>query len=220
MWKCPQCGRQNSGEIAVCSGCGAAAGAQTDVRSLTGELLRLLASGKKLEAVKYYKDHTGASLVNSKNAVETLERGGSLPGMDGQDSEAEFTSELRSLLQQGRKLQAVKLYKDRTGVSLMDAKNAVEAIEGIGGAASVAVDDAVAQELLPLLRMGELREAVRLYKRRTGARSKEAKRAVLALARQHGAYDRESAWLRTAILLGLLLIAALAAIAVVVLLGE
>jgi ribosomal protein L7/L12 len=180
-------------------------------------VLRLLAAGKKLEAVKYYKDQTGASLLISKNAVETLERGGSLPGGDGQDSEAGFTSELRTLLQQGKKLQAVKLYKDRTGANLMDAKNAVEAIEGIGGAA---IDDAVVQELLPLLRMGELREAVRLYQRRTGARSKVAKRAVLALARQHGAYDRESAWLRTAIVLGLLAIAALAAILAAVFLAE
>jgi ribosomal protein L7/L12 len=224
MWKCSQCGCENAAHLVACSRCGATAvpGAG-DGAALTGELLRLLAEGKKLEAVKCYKDRTGASLMVAKNAVEALQGGGSLPQFAGAASQAsgDLSSELRRLLQQGKKLQAVKLYKDQTGASLMDAKKAVEALESDGAAAnSLGADDPLAREILSLLRMGEKKEAVRVYERRTGVGHEAAKRAVLALARQNGGFDRSSAWLRTALLLLTLLIAALLAVGGIIALGK
>ena len=41
----------------------------------------------------------------------------------------DLEQQVRSLLGQGQKLEAVKLYKSQTGASLMEAKNAVDAIQ-------------------------------------------------------------------------------------------
>ena len=82
MWKCPQCGRVNLGEAAACPACGwAAVASDKSAESLTGELLRLLSQGNKLEAVKLYKDRTGSTLLISKYAVEALERGEQVAAM-------------------------------------------------------------------------------------------------------------------------------------------
>jgi ribosomal protein L7/L12 len=205
MGKCLQCGFESFTPAATCPQCGAASPriASGNPAALSGDLLRLIAEGKKLEAIKMYHDRTGARLIDAKNAVEALQRGDPLPGAASADGPADLNAELRMLIQQGRKLQAVKLYKDRTGVSLMDAKKAIETLEAGATGNGVVIEDALRQELLPLLRMGEMREATRLYQRRTGARAQEAKRALAALARQHGVYDRQSAWLRTSVLLAI-----------------
>ncbi|MBZ0300416.1 MAG: ribosomal protein L7/L12 [Anaerolineae bacterium] len=39
------------------------------------ELRDLLASGKKIEAIKFYRERTGLGLKEAKDAVEDLERG-------------------------------------------------------------------------------------------------------------------------------------------------
>jgi len=47
-------------------------------------------------------------------------------------------AELRALLTEGRKIEAIKLYRERTGLGLQEAKDAVEAIaaaHGLPGAA-------------------------------------------------------------------------------------
>lgn len=41
---------------------------------------------------------------------------------------ADLEQQVRSLLDQGQKIQAVKLYKDQKGVSLLEAKQAVESL--------------------------------------------------------------------------------------------
>lgn len=173
-----------------------------DQAHLERELQTLLAAGKKIAAVKLYKERTGSSLMDAKNAVEELARSGALPptpttfvSMHTVGDES-LSAEVAALLGQGQKLQAIKLYKDRTGVRLMDAKRAVESLQS-----SSAVDERIAAELLPSLRMGDMREAVRLYQKRTGADRRRSRRAVAALAKQHGMYDRESACLTQALLL-------------------
>ncbi|MBI1904224.1 MAG: hypothetical protein HYS13_24275, partial [Planctomycetia bacterium] len=44
----------------------------------------------------------------------------------------EFEGELRSLLAGGQKIEAIRRYRERTGVGLAEAKDAVEALEGGG----------------------------------------------------------------------------------------
>ncbi len=120
--------------------------------------------------------------------------------------------ELQQLLREGRKIEAIKLYRDRTGASLLDAKRAVEAMqEGGGRAAGGVVDATMLAELLPSLRMGDRREAVRLYQKRAGVSKREAKWVVAQLIRQHGLYDREAAFLTRALLLAVIAGAALLA---------
>lgn len=94
----------------------------------SGELERqvrsLLAQGRKIEAVKFYRDHTGASLAAAKDVVEAMQAVAATPSRLGGDEEAE----LLWLLRQGQKLEAIKLYRDRKGVALLEAKQAVESL--------------------------------------------------------------------------------------------
>lgn len=90
------------------------------------ELQSLMANGKKIEAIKLYRERTGAGLAEAKEAVEAFEQGQSLPKTEAPGSDVD--REIVSLLEQGKKIQAVKLYRERTGVGLKEAKDAVDAI--------------------------------------------------------------------------------------------
>ena len=80
---------------------------------------RHAAEGNTIQAIKEYRQLTGASLADAKRAVERLARG------DAPDARPDL-SEVRRLVADGRKIQAIKVYRQRTGASLADAKAAVE----------------------------------------------------------------------------------------------
>ncbi|QEG42603.1 hypothetical protein [Roseimaritima ulvae] len=93
----------------------------------------LLISGKKLAAVKQYREATGASLAESKRAVEALQPTvapaqptPSTPSTPITDSN--LNSQIVSLLHKGERIEAVKLYKSHAGVRLKEAKQAVDRI--------------------------------------------------------------------------------------------
>jgi ribosomal protein L7/L12 len=85
-----------------------------------------LDQGKKIEAIKVYREHTASSLKDAKDAVEALQRGASLP--PSTEANADLEAEVLRIFEQGEKIRAVKLYKDRTGATLFDSKQAVERI--------------------------------------------------------------------------------------------
>lgn len=43
------------------------------------EIHRLLAADKKIQAIKVFRDRTGAGLLDAKNAIETMQRGAPFP---------------------------------------------------------------------------------------------------------------------------------------------
>ena len=96
---------------------------------------------------------------------------------------ADLEQQVRSLLDQGQKLEAVKLYKGQTGASLREAKQAVEAMQADAGPPSPSDLEA---ELLRLLGVGQKIQAVKLYKDQKGTSLLEAKQAVESLAARHG----------------------------------
>jgi ribosomal protein L7/L12 len=96
-----------------------------------------LGQGKKLEAVKIYKNEVGCSLKEAKDAVESLERGDAPP--QSTEADATLEADVLRLLRDGERIRAAKLYKDRTGASLRDAKQAIESIATRHG---IAVPDA------------------------------------------------------------------------------
>jgi ribosomal protein L7/L12 len=100
----------------------------SDDARFDAELRALLAEGRKIEAIKRYREATGAGLAEAKEAVEALERGEAMPTTQSADSALE--TEIISLLEAGRKVEAIKLYRERTGTGLKEAKDAVEAIAG------------------------------------------------------------------------------------------
>lgn len=103
----------------------------SDDRSpLETELLSLLAAGRKIEAIQLYRDRSGADLAEAKQAVEGLQRGRSLPRPTDSVSPppADLEEEVIRLLQDGRKLEAVRAYRERTGLGLKESRDSVEAI--------------------------------------------------------------------------------------------
>ena len=97
------------------------AGHEDDVE---GRVRSLLAEGRKIEAIKVYREATGAGLKEAKDAVEALDLRGGLPIPHGVGKEVE--PEILSLLGRGEKIRAIKLYREWTGVGLKEAKDAVE----------------------------------------------------------------------------------------------
>ena len=98
----------------------------TDDTNFEDELRALMAAGRKIEAIKQYRAATGAGLADAKNAVEALERAGSLPPRESVDSS--FEDKILSLMKQGKKIGAIKLYREKTGVGLKEAKDFIEAL--------------------------------------------------------------------------------------------
>lgn len=99
-----------------------------DDNHLLAELQALVSEGRKIEAIKRYREATGAGLAEAKQAVEARERGQSLPTKEAAAAASSLESEIVPLLQGGNKIEAIKLYRERTGMGLKEAKDAVEAI--------------------------------------------------------------------------------------------
>ena len=90
------------------------------------QMVRLLDQGQKIEAIKLYRKRTGAGLKEAKDAVEAIQRG-ERP-QDPEDGENQFHQILVSLLKQGRKIDAIKVYREATGSGLKESKDVIESI--------------------------------------------------------------------------------------------
>jgi large subunit ribosomal protein L7/L12 len=100
---------------------------------------------------------------------------------------ADLEQQVRSLLDQNQKIEAVKIYREQTGVSLSEAKQAVEAMQaGAGPPSPSDIGGDLEAELLRLLGRGDKLKAVKLYKDQKGTSLLEAKQAVESLAARHG----------------------------------
>ncbi|HET6326310.1 MAG TPA: ribosomal protein L7/L12 [Planctomycetaceae bacterium] len=140
MIRCPFCDHKNPPGTARCGECQAelfaspsdnAESIDTSPQSLDGRVKALVGAGQKIEAIKLYRDLTGAGLKEAKDAVEALEREGSLPTPRKASSGAD--ADVLDLLRAGQKIRAIKLYRDKTGVGLAEAKNAVEELARANG---------------------------------------------------------------------------------------
>lgn len=115
------------------------------------ELLNLLQRGQKINAIKLFREDTGASLKDAKDAVDSMMAeyqgagqfspgyapssdqpmepaniGIAAPGID-----EVMLAEVLVFLRKKQKINAIKVYRQYTGASLKDAKNAVEALEAM-----------------------------------------------------------------------------------------
>lgn len=106
------------------------------------EIATLLRNNKRLEALKELRAASGADLKRAKEVIDRVAAGQSfrsmvsLKGEEQADSdsetelkqiEEELDGRLRDLLAKGRKIDAIKLYREQTGASLKEAKEAIEA---------------------------------------------------------------------------------------------
>ncbi|HUR37229.1 MAG TPA: ribosomal protein L7/L12 [Terriglobales bacterium] len=90
----------------------------------------LITQGRKIEAIKAYRDATGVGLEEAKNAVEhyqpLMERMGIAPVVNLPDWAEQDWAEIDALLEAGNKIEAIKLYRQKTGCDLKEAKNAID----------------------------------------------------------------------------------------------
>lgn len=95
------------------------------------EVRNLLARGQKIGAIKVYREATGLGLAESKDAVEAIERAGDLEPVPQRPALTHAVDEqlLRDLLAAGKKIEAIKVYREATGLGLAECKAAVEALE-------------------------------------------------------------------------------------------
>jgi ribosomal protein L7/L12 len=125
MLNCPFCKTPIADGAVSCPSCRAPI-SSTEAKDLEQQIRTQLAQGKKIEAVKAYRAQTGCTLKQAKDAVEAFEHG--LPPPDPPEKGTALEADVLRLLRSGNKAKAVKLYHDRTGANLLDAKQAVESI--------------------------------------------------------------------------------------------
>ncbi len=128
MTRCNFCNHTNPAGATRCMDCGAELPGSLEAghRSLADTLTTLIQSGQKIEAIKQYRERTGSGLKEAKDAVEALERGEQLPTPKGILTTVD--QDVVSLVRDGKKIAAIKLFRDKTGVGLAEAKAAVEAL--------------------------------------------------------------------------------------------
>lgn len=146
MTSCPICNHVNPAGTTRCEQCdswlaqAADTGLKPQVRregapgptapgltpEFAAELQALLRDGQKIAAIARFREVTGLGLRESKEAVEALEAGRSLPtaNVDARVDEAQIAAIIR---EQGL-IHAIKAYRTATGLGLKEAKDAVDAI--------------------------------------------------------------------------------------------
>ena len=91
------------------------------------QILDRIYAGEKIAAIKIYKDYRGVKLVDAKQFIERLmDELENRPQAEVGATDVDITAELHQLIYQGRKLEAIKCYRQAHGSSLMDAKQQVE----------------------------------------------------------------------------------------------
>lgn len=103
-----------------------------DLGAWREEVRRLILEGKKIPAIKLYREQTGVELREAKRAVEQMEEELHMdwkPLPTPPPVVVEPSEEVRRLILEGRKIPAIKLYREQTGVGLREAKDTVEAME-------------------------------------------------------------------------------------------
>jgi ribosomal protein L7/L12/DNA-binding beta-propeller fold protein YncE len=96
------------------------------------QITRLAQAGNQIEAIKRYRQLTGASLREAKDAVDGLLQGRPLEVTQVSltySGNPQFSEQLLQLVRAGRKIDAIKLVHDTTHCGLAQAKTVVEAIE-------------------------------------------------------------------------------------------
>ncbi len=94
------------------------------------EVRVLVAQGNKIAAIKLVREQTGMGLKEAKDYVEALPATGPIapPVGSAAPQPASDLSEVHALALQGQKIQAIKLYRELTGVGLKEAKEYVDSL--------------------------------------------------------------------------------------------
>lgn len=99
-----------------------------------GEIRRLAQSGNMIEAIKQYRELYDVSLKEAKDAVEALAAGKvagerQVSGPLNAEDTSRILEEVKEILRQGNKIDAIKRYREANDVSLTQAKEVIDQIE-------------------------------------------------------------------------------------------
>ena len=97
--------------------------------------------------------------------------------------DAELESEIRTCLERGDKIQAIKICREGTNLGLIEAKNLVESIEN--GDPVAPPTGSLEKELIAILEKSGKIAAIKHYRDRTGAGLKDAKDTVELIASEN-----------------------------------
>jgi ribosomal protein L7/L12 len=125
---------------------------ERSLQQLLDDIKAHIAAGRKIEAIKLYRDATGAGLAEAKEAVELIEAG----KPPKPDSNASLGGDrallaVSDLVAQGNKIEAIRRYREATGLGLKEAKDAVDALERQVNPDAVLARDAAVGRTLRLL---------------------------------------------------------------------
>ena len=90
------------------------------------EVHSLALQGKKIEAIKRYRELTGVGLKEAKDYVDALDAGAQPPAVTPVAPSVGDLAEVYALAHQGKKIEAIKRYRELTGVGLKEAKDYVD----------------------------------------------------------------------------------------------
>lgn len=94
-----------------------------------GHIRAAIASGAKIEAIKIYREASGAGLAEAKRFVEDLEAGRT-PGAPPVDSATnDDIDQIQAAVFAGDRIQAIKLYRASTGEGLKESRDFILALE-------------------------------------------------------------------------------------------
>lgn len=104
---------------------------------LSEKMWGLTTNGSKIEAIKAYREATGADLLTSRRAVEAMAANpGSQPALppdatslNHPTSPVPLSPGVMRLVEDRQKIQAIKLLREQTGLGLKEAKDLVDAYE-------------------------------------------------------------------------------------------
>jgi ribosomal protein L7/L12 len=91
----------------------------------------LIHAKQVIQAIRLYREATGVGLAEAKQAIEEMaqmELTKPPSGVRNYDDPI-LESKIKSLLAKGKKIDAVKIYREEYGIGLMEAREAVERIE-------------------------------------------------------------------------------------------
>jgi ribosomal protein L7/L12 len=171
-------------------------------RQQVEELRRLVEGGKKIEAVKRFREITGVGLKESLSMVEHMfEHGGHgapmldhLAGVAGQAmapptekslAKAEEAA-LRALRERNNVIEAIKEYRKHTGVGLKEARDAIVGVT-LAHLSDGRVNLKTARSVADMLRDGRKEEAVTQLMMMTGYEDSEARSLISKVQKAGGA---------------------------------
>jgi ribosomal protein L7/L12 len=106
------------------------------------EIVAIARSGNKIEAIKQYRELTGVGLKEAKDTVEALVEGRQVEIHTMHVLQTTAGEDIVELIQRGNKIEAIKRYREQTGLGLKESKDAIEAIEAAQTWGNVLADQA------------------------------------------------------------------------------